>query len=129
MSIDEKALARQMRAADLRSRRERREKLAEKAISMQKARTGHKAIGRPSRGDIERSIGYAVCSVLSARPEGHEVRSVWERTILDLLQKAGFNRSEAGEVLLRMIETAPDGRERWLMKRAADRKLALLLAD
>ncbi len=128
MSIDERKLARQMLAADERSRRERREKLAEKAIAMQKLRLKHKERTRPSRSDVERAIGYAVCANLASRPEGHAVRTLLETRIVDLLEKAGFNRSQAGDVLLHMIETATEGQQRWLIKRDTDRKLARLLA-
>lgn len=129
MSIDERKLAQQLRAADERSRRERREKLAEKAIGMQNLRLKHRKLARPSRGDVERAIGYAVCSILASRPDGHAVRAMLEKSIIDLLAKAGFNASEAGEVLLQMIETATTGQERWLIKRDTDRKVARLLAE
>ncbi len=129
MSIDERKLARQMQAADERNRRERKEKLAEKAIGMQELRAKHKEIARPSRADVERAIGYAVCSILASRPEGHAVRTLLETSIVELLGKAGFNRSQAGDVLLHMIETATEGQQRWLIKRETDRKLARLLAE
>ncbi len=128
MSIDERKLARQLQAADERNRRERREKLAEKAIGMQELRLKHKDRARPSRGDVERAIGYAVCSNLASRPEGHAVRTLLETSIVDLLEKAGFNRSQAAEVLLHMIETATRGQERWVIKRDTNRNLARLLA-
>ncbi|MGY6251393.1 hypothetical protein ACXIUS_28305 [Bosea thiooxidans] len=129
MSIDERKIARQLQAADERSRRERREKLAGKAIGMQELRLKHKERARPSRSDVERAIGYAVCANLASRPEGHAVRTILETSIVDLLEKAGFNRSQAGDVLLHMIETATAGQERWLIRRETDRKLARLLAD
>lgn len=129
MPIDEKKLARQMRAAEERSRRERRGKLAEKALGMQEIRAGHKRIGRPSRSDVERSIGYTVCNALGALPAAQAIRSRMETGILDLLAQAGFNRSQAGHVLQHMIETAQDCQERWLLRRDTDRRLAQLLAD
>lgn len=129
MSIDERKLARQMKAADERRRRARQSELAEKAICMQVLRARHRELARPSRSDVERAVGYALCSLLMARPEGHPIRIAMEDNILTLLEKAGFDRRQANEVLQRMIETASIGQDSWLIKRETDRKLARLLAD